>query len=332
MELYFLSVGYGEAMVVLDKGHCLLIDGGPGIGDAAYEQPGTIPAVTFLKEKQVERIDLMICTHVHNDHVSGLLAVAQQFPVDTFWCNCLHADSPAAAVRTAQPVCGQDLSMRLFAEGLHHWEALLNCLHEQGTVMLERTATDTFEPLWEGLDIRLFGMDKDKMETRRQQFAAFCTQTDPDRQLEQMRSFDSTENQCSLACCLQTSDGWRAMLTGDLCSGWDDRCAKPDFPRAQVLKLTHHGQKDGMPQSLVDACDPEIFVMCADAARTFTSACDTVCQRAQDYLTAHNRPIQVYTTGLLADVLGTQDDRMPCALRCRPGMPADAYYAEGREN
>ena len=51
MELYFLSVGYGEAMVALDGEHCLLIDGGPGVDDAAYTQPGTIPAVTFLKEK-----------------------------------------------------------------------------------------------------------------------------------------------------------------------------------------------------------------------------------------------------------------------------------------
>lgn len=329
MELYFLSVGYGEAMVVLDGEHCLLIDGGPGVDDAAYTQPGTISAVTFLKEKQVERIDCMICTHVHNDHVSGLLEVARQFPVDTFWCNCLHADSPAAAVRTAEPVCDHDLSMRLFAEGLRHWEALVACLRAQGTTMIERTATDGFEPLWDGLSIRLFGMDKTRMEERRRQFAEFCAETDPERQLTQMRAFDSTENQCSLACCLQTADGWKAFLTGDLCSGWDERCAKDDFPRAQVLKLTHHGQKDGMPQSLVDACDPEIFVMCADADRTFNSACDAVCLRAREYLNARNRPAQIYTTGLLENAFGTQDDRMPCALRCCPGAAADAYFSEG---
>lgn len=139
--------------------------------------------------------------------------------------------------------------------------------------MIERTATDDFEPLWNGLSIRLFGMEKTRMEERRRQFAEFCAETDPERQLTQMWAFDSTENQCSLACCLQTADGWKAFLAGDLCSGWDERCAKTDFPRAQVLKLTHHGQKDGMPQSLVDACDPEIFVMCADADRTFNSAC-----------------------------------------------------------
>ncbi len=328
MELYFLSVGYGEAMVALDGEHCLLIDGGPGVDDAAYTQPGTIPAVTFLKEKQVERIDCMICTHVHNDHVSGLLEVARQFPVDTFWCNCLHADSPAAAVRTAQPVCDHDLSMRLFAEGLRHWETLVACLRAQGTTMIERTATGDFEPLWDGLSIRLFGMEKTRMEERRQ-FAEFCAETDPERQLTQLRAFDSTENQCSLACCLQTADGWKAFLAGDLCSGWDERCAKTDFSRAQVLKLTHHGQKDGMPQSLVDACDPEIFVMCADADRTFNSACDAVCLRAWEYLNARNRPTQIYTTGLLENAFGTQNDRIPCALRCCPGVAADAYFSEG---
>ena len=210
-----------------------------------------------------------------------------------------------------------------------HWEALVACLRAQGTTMIERTATDDFEPLWDGLSIRLFGMDKTRMEERRRQFAEFCAETDPERQLTQMRAFDSTENQCSLACCLQTADGWKAFLTGDLCSGWDERCAKTDFPRAQVLKLTHHGQKDGMPQSLVDACDPEIFVMCADADRTFNSACDAVCLRAREYLNARNRPTQIYTTGLLENAFGTQNDRIPCALRCCPGAAADAYFSEG---
>ncbi len=101
MELYFLSVGYGEAMVVLDGAHCLLIDGGSGVDDAGLHTARYHSGCYLFKEKQVERIDCMICTHVHNDHVSGLLEVARQFPVDTFWCNCLHADSPAAAVRTA---------------------------------------------------------------------------------------------------------------------------------------------------------------------------------------------------------------------------------------
>lgn len=195
--------------------------------------------------------------------------------------------------------------------------------------MIERTATDDFEPLWDGLSIRLFGMEKTRMEERRRQFAEFCAETDPERQLTQMWAFDSTENQCSLACCLQTADGWKAFLAGDLCSGWDERCAKTDFPRAQVLKLTHHGQKDGMPQSLVDACDPEIFVMCADADRTFNSACDAVCLRAREYLNARNRPTQIYTTGLLEGAFGTQNDRIPCALRCCPGAAADAYFSEG---
>ena len=48
MELYFLSVGYGEAIVLIDGAHCLVMDGGPGSADEAYDQPGTIRLADFL--------------------------------------------------------------------------------------------------------------------------------------------------------------------------------------------------------------------------------------------------------------------------------------------
>ena len=152
---------------------------------------------------------------------------------------------------------------------------------------------------------------------------------DPAAQRDAMRAFDKVENTCSLACCLAYGD-WRAMLTGDLCSGWDARCAAPDFPRAQVLKLTHHGQRDGMPQSLVEACDPQVFLMCADEARTFRSACDEVQARAEQYLTERGRPAQVYTTGRLSQSFGLQNGEPPCALCCVAQKPTQCipYYAK----
>ena len=51
MELYFLSVGYGEAIVLIDGAHCLVMDGGPGSADEAYDQPGTIRLADFLRQR-----------------------------------------------------------------------------------------------------------------------------------------------------------------------------------------------------------------------------------------------------------------------------------------
>lgn len=329
MELYFLSVGYGEAIVLLDGGRCLVIDGGPGCGDAAYREPGTIRLPDFLRQQGVREIDLMLCTHLHNDHLSGLADAAEQFPVREFWVNCWPQADVSAAIEAARPALADDLSLRLFTTGLEHFARLRRALDAQGTRVRERAASPDFEPLWPGCAIRLFGMDEERLAQRRAQFEAFCRESGPAAQRDAMRAFDKDENACSLACCLDLG-GWRAMLTGDLCSGWEARCAAPDFPRSALLKLTHHGQRDGMPQCLVDACDPQAFVLCADAARTFRSACDEVQARAKDYLSSRGRPAQVYTTGLLAGAFGQQDGQPPCALRCGGGdrLQCAPYYAK----
>ena len=328
MELYFLSVGYGEAIVLLDSEKCMVIDGGPGADSAAYREPGTIRLADFLEEKGVQRIDLMLCTHLHDDHISGLADAAERFPVREFWVNCWPQSDLGTAIEAALPACPYDLSLRLFTTGLQSLERLRRALAAQHTVIRERTASADFEPLFAESRIRLFGMDEARLARRREQFEAFCAENDPERQRDAMRRFDRDENSCSLACCLDLGT-WKAFLTGDLCAGWDERCAQPDFPRAELLKITHHGQKDGMPQSLVEACDPSVFLMCADAARTFNSACDTVQERARTYLAARGRAPHVYITGLLREGFGAENQEYPCALCCREtdGLRCAPVYA-----
>ena len=64
--------------------------------------------------------------------------------------------------------------------------------------------------------------------------------------------------------------------------------------------------------------------------RTFTSACDEVQARAVQHLIDRDRPVQVYTTGLLAQKFGLQDDKQPCAVCCAAGETTICvpYYAK----
>jgi beta-lactamase superfamily II metal-dependent hydrolase len=318
MKLYFLSVGYGEAIVALDDRHCLVIDGGVGMRDPVYQDRGTISLASFLKQKEVKQIDLMICSHLHNDHIGGLADAAEQFPVKEFWINIWPQSSPETAIGFAEPECAENLSLRLFTEGLRCLNRLRRALEKQQTPVRVQTQTDSWQTLWDGCDIRLFGMDTSQVKKRTEEFEEICSARKPGQARDLMRRFDQTENRHSLAFDLRF-DGWSAFLTGDLCSGWDERCADPTFRHADVLKLTHHGQKDGMPQSLVDACDPSVFVMCTDAARTFTSACDEVQQRCKDYLEEKNREKQIYVTGLLAEAFPKAKNA--CVLVCERGKP-----------
>lgn len=73
--LVFLDVGQGDAALILGTGLTVLIDGGPD------------PAVLEgkLAEYGVERIDLLILSHVHADHLEGLRAVVGRRPVGAVW-------------------------------------------------------------------------------------------------------------------------------------------------------------------------------------------------------------------------------------------------------
>jgi beta-lactamase superfamily II metal-dependent hydrolase len=71
--VHFIDVGQGDALlIVAPDGKVALIDGGEsGTGVLAY-----------LQAQGVKRINLMIATHPHADHIGGLIDVLRALPVD----------------------------------------------------------------------------------------------------------------------------------------------------------------------------------------------------------------------------------------------------------
>ena len=88
MKLTFVNVGYGEAILLEctdasreDGMFTALIDGGSGEEqEYADRSLGRVPVWEYLQEKGVSHLDLMICTHIHEDHVSGMARTAAQLP------------------------------------------------------------------------------------------------------------------------------------------------------------------------------------------------------------------------------------------------------------
>jgi competence protein ComEC len=66
-----INVGQGDAILVRQGAHTMLIDGGP---DPALLLKG-------LAAQGVHRIDLLVISHPHADHVDGLVPVAETFPI-----------------------------------------------------------------------------------------------------------------------------------------------------------------------------------------------------------------------------------------------------------
>lgn len=73
VEVTFLDVGQGDATLIRTaEGRTALIDAGPSDPTAQ------------LRDLGVERIDLVIATHPHADHIGGMEAVLDAFPVGSY--------------------------------------------------------------------------------------------------------------------------------------------------------------------------------------------------------------------------------------------------------
>jgi len=74
VKAHFIDVGQGDACLVeLPGGQTILIDGG---SRAAGEK-----LLSYLREQGVERIDYLIATHPHEDHIGGLIGVVERMEI-----------------------------------------------------------------------------------------------------------------------------------------------------------------------------------------------------------------------------------------------------------
>jgi competence protein ComEC len=87
-----IDVGQGSSTLVqFPRGKTMLIDGG-----GSYEESfdiGRLVVAPFLWQKRIRRIDVMVMTHVHPDHLNGLLFILKNFDVRDVWMTGQIADS-----------------------------------------------------------------------------------------------------------------------------------------------------------------------------------------------------------------------------------------------
>ena len=73
LQAYFLDVGQGDSSVILFKDKVILIDAGE------TDRGDTV--VAALKNLGVKKIDLLVATHPHSDHIGGMQKVLSNFEV-----------------------------------------------------------------------------------------------------------------------------------------------------------------------------------------------------------------------------------------------------------
>lgn len=284
MKITFINVGYGEAILIRHNGFTLLIDGGSAL-DEEYAAPGRIRAADFLQKEGIGTIDLMILTHIHEDHVCGLVEVARTCRIKAFWSGYVRtAPLPPVGCPAEGP-----RSLPLFVSAMNHYRTLMELLTAQGTRCTELCGEDACWTLPGGLTLQCLGPDLQTAERFRSALDAAYQTCDP----ALLAQLDASMNAASLIFRV-TADGVSALLPGDANQDvWARLDADPSLLRADVLKLGHHGQADTMRAETIRAVAPQLVVTCTSSDRRYGSASDALYARLTEAL--NRAPVYLFS-------------------------------------
>lgn len=91
MEVHFIDVGNADSILIRQGDKNLLIDAG--------ERGDTDDILTYFEQHGIHRLDMVIATHPHADHIGAMAQVIKQIPISKFVMSFMpEAATPTSAV------------------------------------------------------------------------------------------------------------------------------------------------------------------------------------------------------------------------------------------
>ena len=275
--LTFANVGYGEAMLIelsdpsAKRGvFSVLFDGGGADPDTfADRAAGRRPFIEHLRSIGTDHIDAVIISHIHEDHVSGLLPVVQAFPPRTVY-QTLPPDFWREEMKELSAEAGETVSLRKFTQSLNDFREILKITSDHGGTVRQVLAGDSIS-FPDGMTAFALAPDAakaDELKTKLAELYRTAEGSEPDQRL--LRHLDGHMNNVSLM--LRFDYGkTRVLLPGDTNKAGFDGIAEEELC-ADLYKVGHHGQIDGADEPLLAAIQPKAVVCCASSDRLYNSA------------------------------------------------------------
>jgi competence protein ComEC len=231
LEIYCIDVEGGKATLwVSPSGESMLVDA----GWAGFNHRDAERIATAAKAAGVRKIDYLVITHFHADHVGGVPQLAEKMPIRNFVDHGVNTETGQAA----------DV---LFGEYAR--------FRDKGTHIVVKPGDKV--PI-KGLDVEIVSSDGALIGPA----LAGAGQPNPKCAGLQPPAPDQTENAHSLGMVV-TYGGFRAVDLGDLTKDKEYGLVCPDnkLGTVELFMVSHHGTESSNSAALVDALHPQVAIM-----------------------------------------------------------------------
>ena len=234
LRVYFIDVEGGQStLFVTPAGKSLLIDTGwPGNNFRDADR-----VVAAAKSAGLSRIDAVLITHYHDDHVGGVAQLVQRIPVGTFIDHGPNRELDHGATER-----GYAAFQKVLAE----------------TKAKEIVAKPGDRLPIQGIDVTVISADGRVIQSP----LAGAGEPNPFCKQSEVRPPDQTENARSLGVLIRFGN-LKILDLGDLT--WDKErdlmCPDNRIGKVDVLVVSHHGWYQSSSPALVDATHPRVAIM-----------------------------------------------------------------------
>ncbi|MCX7788556.1 MAG: hypothetical protein N2442_12780 [Spirochaetes bacterium] len=269
LAITFINVGYGDSILLeLAEGEDtfrMLVDG--GVNDPAHFRghPQRISAYDFLCSQGISHLDLLVITHLHEDHVTGLLPIAEHLSIQECWCNFLPEDSPFESPLLLPTFAPENT--RKLNRSIQAFAQILKTLQQKKTKLQEMSRFDLNRPLTAETTVDILPGLSHHLEQQRTLISTATSSSNTLERIDALIQLDARINLTSLVLRIR-SQGTTVLLGGDVyASYWDSILASGIDISADLLKLPHHGHGDSASFSFVNAVRPSHVVVCVSNDR-----------------------------------------------------------------
>jgi beta-lactamase superfamily II metal-dependent hydrolase len=106
LRMDFINVGQGDAILLrTPEGRNYLIDGGTNVVLADARRENRELVQNYLRDKGITRLDGIVVTHWHNDHLGGIIPVLRLYDVPQIWEP--PGAAPTDAFKKYEEICKQ---------------------------------------------------------------------------------------------------------------------------------------------------------------------------------------------------------------------------------